>query len=165
MAVAVPAGYYHYMLAVVPFGASLVASAFCPFDRAAVRPAATPPGWVFPVVWYTLYALMGAAWYRAARPGAAAGGSSRAGGLLSPASCALAVVQGLLALWTYTQSCRRRDRESTWVLLAIVLAVSYAVLLSDDTGRLLLLPMLVWCSFATYLNAEKASMTSAAGGG
>lgn len=132
--------------AALPFAASAVTSALCPMDRGAANPVVTPPGWVFPVVWYTLYALMGAAWYRAVS----------AGGLLSPPSLALAALQALLTLWTYVHSCRGKDKESTWVLLSIVLAASYASLLSDEAGKLLLLPMIVWCSFATYLNAQKA---------
>lgn len=136
--------------AAVPFAASAASSALCPFDRDAARPAATPPGWVFPIVWYSLYALMGAAWYRAV--------SSY--GLASAPSLALGGTQVLLTLWSYVQSCLNKDREATWVLLLIVLAASYAALLTDDTGKLLLLPLIVWCSFATYLNAQKAEMTA-----
>lgn len=133
-------------VAALPFVLSAISTALCPMDRDAVNPVVTPPGWVFPIVWYSLYALMGAAWYRAVG----------AGGLASPPSLALAVTQVLLTLWTYVHSCRGKDRESTWVLLSIVLAASYASLLSDQTGKLLLLPLIVWCSFATYLNAQKA---------
>ena len=142
-----------YVAAALPLVVSLVSSALCPRNRASFSPAATPPSWVFPVVWYTLYALLGAAWYRAVASGGGA----------CPLSLVLGATQALLATWTFVHSCQRKDRESTWVLLAIVLATGYAMLLSDDAGRLLLLPMLVWCSFATYLNAEKAAAGAPSG--
>jgi benzodiazapine receptor len=107
-----------------------------------------PPPWVFGAVWPVLYALLGLAWYATAS----------SGGLWGWASLAYAATTALLTLWQVTYSCLRRTREAVFVLLASVLSTSYCVALSGRRERLMVIPLLVWTSFATLMNAWQTSL-------
>lgn len=109
------------------------------------RPPGTPPNWVFPLVWTTLYVMIGVAgwlvWRRAgaARPLRLWGWQLAANALWTPAffglhnpPLALAVMAALLALIVVTIS-------------------SFARL--HRTAAVLMLPYLAWTLYAAYLNA------------
>ncbi len=108
-------------------------------------PPATPPNWLFPPVWTTLYVMIGVAgwlvWRRsgAARPLRLWGWQLAANALWSPAffglhnpPLALAVMLVLLGLIGVTMhSFARLNRPAVWLML----------------------PYLAWTGFAAYLNA------------
>ncbi|MGB6219794.1 TspO/MBR family protein [Haloferula sp.] len=113
------------------------------------RPPGTPPGWVFGPVWTVLYALMGAAfalvWHQAA------GTPHRA------AAIRLFVIQMLLNLsWTPVFFGAQQILPalliiiSLWVLILLTIRRFLKV---DATAAKLLIPYLIWVSYATYLNA------------
>ena len=115
------------------------------------KPSFTPPDWVFGPVWTVLYAMMGVSLYLASRQreeDAAVGSAAR---LL------FAVQLMLNALWTYIFFGRR---SPGWALVEIMLlwvaiastALSFSRV--SRTAALLLLPYLLWTSFATVLNYE-----------
>jgi tryptophan-rich sensory protein len=112
-----------------------------------VQPALTPPGWVFGPVWTVLYLMMGiAAWLVWRRHGFA--------GAIWPLS--LFVIQlSLNALWSYLFFGSQNPGLAFLDILALWLAILFTLIAFWGYDRLagqLLLPYLLWVSFALYLN-------------
>lgn len=134
------------------FSATLPGASTPPGDwyDALAKPDWTPPGWVFPVVWTTLYALMGtAAWivWRTARE------KGEARGPLTVFLLQLA----LNAAWTPTFFGAHRIFPALLILVALWLAIvgtMFAFRRVSVVATGLLAPYLLWVSLATVLNAE-----------
>lgn len=133
---------WEIVLAAVPSIMGYTASALCKMPKSDNIPF-RPPAWVFGVVWPILYLLLGIAWYR----------SAVAFGFLSIPSVSYLLTSSLLTLWLVVYSCFQQTKNAVFVLLASVLSVCFNIALSDDPERLMLLPLLVWISFATLMNA------------
>lgn len=108
------------------------------------KPSWTPPNWVFPVAWTTLYLLMSAA---AARASGFAG---------SEVGLALWSVQiAFNTLWTPVFFCLRRMKLALFVLGALWLAVAATMVASfqvDAWAGAMFVPYLVWVTVALALN-------------
>jgi translocator protein len=133
------------------FAAAWVGSLFTPgewYERL-IKPALTPPGWVFGPVWTLLYATMGvAAWLVWQRRGFA--GAARALGLFL-------LQLGLNALWSYLFFGLKNPGLAFLNIVAlwlVILATLMAFHRHYRPAGLLLLPYLLWVSFAVYLNLE-----------
>ncbi|MCW5658485.1 MAG: tryptophan-rich sensory protein [Burkholderiaceae bacterium] len=116
------------------------------FYRDLVRPSWAPPGWLFGPVWTVLYALMGvAAWLVWRARGF--GGARRA--LL------VFVVQlAANALWTWLFFAWRQGGlafAEILLLLALILATIVLFWRVSRLAAVLLLPYLLWVSFASAL--------------
>jgi len=111
------------------------------------KPALTPPGWVFGVVWTVLYALMGvSAWLVWRRGGISANALPLA---------LFAVQLGLNALWTWVFFGLHRPGlalAELGVLWLAILATTIAFWRRDTAAGALFVPYLSWVSFAAYLN-------------
>ena len=112
------------------------------------QPPLSPPGWLFPVVWTILYLLMGYASYRVLTSGADANQIRRA---LTLYGVQLAVN----FLWPLVFF------GLDWYLAAFVVLIVLWVLIYltmrafseiDDWAGNLLLPYILWVTFAAYLN-------------
>ena len=112
------------------------------------QPPLSPPGWVFPVVWTVLYLLMGYASYRVLTSSADKSDIKRA---LTFYGIQLAlnflwpiIFFGLGWYW------------AAFVLLIVLWVFIYLTMrmfgLIDDTAENLLIPYLLWVTFAGYLN-------------
>jgi len=108
------------------------------------KPSWAPPAWVFGPVWSVLYALMAvAAWLVWRSPGAK--------------SAALTVFGAQLAanaLWSWLFFAWHRGALAAveiLVLLALIVAMIVAFWRSSRLAALLLLPYLLWVSFASVL--------------
>ncbi len=114
------------------------------------KPALNPPGWIFGPVWTTLYLLMGIAHYLVVREEAEAK-------LSRPARLFYWLQLALNSLWSVLFFGRRSPLaalvEIVFLWVAIVLTILTFARISR-TAALLLLPYLLWVSFATYLNAS-----------
>ena len=112
------------------------------------QPPFSPPAWLFPVVWTILYLLMGAASYLVWSSGASEARRSRA----------LTVYGlGLAAnfLWPIVFFTMQFYFTAFLLLLLLwILAVITALLFSciDERAGRLMIPYIVWLSFAAYLN-------------
>jgi len=113
------------------------------------KPFFTPPGWVFGPVWTLLYALMAVAAFLVWQKG-----------LNSPAvriALTLFVIQLILnALWTPLFFGLRMPLVALIEILmlwAAILVTTVAFAKVSVTASLLLVPYLLWTSFATVLNA------------
>ena len=108
------------------------------------KPAWTPPDWVFPVAWTTLYLLIAGSAARVAFiPGAG----------LAMAFFALQIA--LNTLWTPVFFGLRRLRGGMIVLVALWLSVACTLVLFyvlDPIAGLMLIPYLIWVTIAGALN-------------
>lgn len=108
------------------------------------KPSWTPPNWVFPVTWTTLYVCMAAAGARAA--------VAENNGL---AMALWALQIALNTLWTPVFFGLRKLRLGMIVLVALWLAVAgglVALWMVDTVAGLLFVPYLAWVSVAAALN-------------
>ena len=118
-----------------------------PWFAMLAKPAAMPPGWVFPVVWTLLYILIGFAlamivWARGAS------GRGIAIGLF-----ALQFVLNLA--WSPTFfAAHRMGAAFALILLMIVLTIATTLAFARIRARaaLLMMPYLLWLCFAAWLN-------------
>lgn len=117
------------------------------------KPPLAPPGWVFPVVWTILYVLMGIAAYRIwIHP---AGEDRRAALIYYGAQLIVNVLWPLIFFqW-----------EAYWLAFFWLLLLWYLVFVTwqkfkelDRRAGLLLVPYLIWLTFAAYLNLAIAIM-------
>jgi translocator protein len=108
------------------------------------KPSWTPPNWVFPVVWTTLYILM--AW--SAMRVAGVGGSAQA-------LAFWALQMALNTLWTPVFFGLKRMKAGMAVMVCLwlsVAATTVAFLSVDVIAGLMFVPYLVWVSIAGALN-------------
>lgn len=115
------------------------------------KPAFNPPGWIFGPVWTLLYALMGAALYLAARDGDPDRDATRLGKFFFGLQLALN------GLWSFIFFRRRSPLYALVEIAFLWLAILLTVLAFARVSRraaLLLLPYLLWVSFAALLNFE-----------
>jgi translocator protein len=136
---------------IVSFAPAWIGSRFQPGEwyAALAKPALTPPGWVFGPVWTLLYAMMGvAAWlvWKQGSPGAAAG------------ALTLFFLQlGLNTLWSYLFFGLKSPGLALLNIVALWLAILATLMAFSRHSRPaghLLLPYLLWVSFALYLNLQ-----------
>ena len=109
------------------------------------QPPLSPPGWLFPVVWSILYLLMGYASYRVLTSG-------------QPAQKPLKLYGAQLAvnfLWPLIFF----GLQWYWAAFFVLLALWVLIFLTwrefskaDEIAGNLLLPYLLWVTFAAYLN-------------
>ena len=118
------------------------------YTEQALKPPLTPPGWVFPVAWGILYALMGMA---AARLSLLPRSRERG------RSLALYLVQlGVNFLWSIIFfRWQLYGGALLWLLglWAVVLWLLLRLRRQDPAGAKLLIPYQLWLTFALYLNA------------
>jgi benzodiazapine receptor len=135
----------------VTFAAAWIGSRFQPGDWYAglIKPALTPPARVFGPVWTLLYVMMAtAAWLVWRKHG------------LANAIGSLGLFLGQLvlnALWSYLFFGLQRPGLAFLdivVLWLAILATLVAFWRSHPAAGVLLLPYLLWVSFATYLNFQ-----------
>lgn len=112
------------------------------------QPPFSPPGWVFPVVWTILYLLMGYASARVFRADDAPRDKRRA---LTVYFLQLAV-NGLWSVLFFRLQWFLA--ALVWIVLLWALIVQTMRLFSrvDEGASDLLIPYLLWVTFATYLN-------------
>ena len=117
------------------------------FPKIVSQPPLTPPGWVFPVVWIFLYALMG---YGAARAYRTSEGADRSRGQN------LFVAQLVVNFfWSpIFFNVRAYGFALVWLLLllALVAAMTWFFGKVDRKAALVQIPYILWLLFAAYLN-------------
>ncbi|KND51436.1 MAG: tryptophan-rich sensory protein [Parcubacteria bacterium C7867-001] len=114
-----------------------------------VRPSLAPPNWVFGPVWTTLFLLMGIALFLVWRKGINVLGGKTALVWFS-VQLALNVLWSFLFFGLKSPSFALIEIAILWVsIMATILAFNKI----SRIAALLLLPYLLWTSFAAYLNA------------
>ena len=127
--------------------AALLSGGGASFYETVSKPPLSPPGWLFPVVWTLLYALMGLSSYLVWREKAAPG--RRAALRLYGAQLAVNFLWPLLFF-----RARLFLLSFVWLLLLIALVIGMLRRFDRVSPRAatLQLPYLFWCLFAAYLN-------------
>ena len=118
------------------------------YAQTAIKPPLTPPGWLFPVVWGVLYALMGIGAARITLTPSSAGRSRGLNLMVTqlvvnffwPLLFFNAGVYGFALLWLLL----------LWGLVLWMILVWRKV---ETLAAWLQIPYLLWLSFAVYLNA------------
>lgn len=108
------------------------------------KPVWTPPDWVFPLAWTTLYLLMSLAAMRVAGTG---------GGVQGLAFWSLQIAMN--TLWTPVFFGLRRMRMAMGVMVCLwlsVAATTWVFFSVDFVAGLMLVPYLIWVSIAGALN-------------
>lgn len=112
------------------------------------QPPLSPPGWIFPIVWTVLYLLMGYASYRVAE--ADAPKEDRRKALVF-----YGIQLFLNFLWPIVFF-RFQWYFAAFILLLVLWAFIYVTMhffeQIDETAEILLIPYLLWVTFAGYLN-------------
>lgn len=112
------------------------------------QPPLSPPGWVFPIVWTILYLLMGYASYRISTSDAPDGERKKA-------LTFYGIQLFLNFLWPIVFF-RFRWYFAAFILLLALWVFIYLTMYRfekiDETAETLLIPYLLWVTFAGYLN-------------
>ena len=135
----------------ISFAPALFGSQFKPdaWYQGLVKPALTPPGWVFGPVWTVLYAAMGVSAWLVWRQ------KDRV-----PVQGALFLfgIQLVLnGIWTYLFFGLKNPGLAFVEILVLWVAIACTVISfrqKSRTAALILIPYLAWVSFAAYLNFE-----------
>lgn len=115
--------------------------------KALNKPPLSPPGWLFPVVWTILYVLMGIASYLVL--------TSNKPARSKTALTIYAVQLAFNFLWSIIFfSVKAYLFAFIWLVILLVLIIINAVLFYriDKRAGLLLIPYILWVTFAGYLN-------------
>ncbi|MBT8507773.1 TspO protein [Methanomicrobiaceae archaeon CYW5] len=114
-----------------------------------VKPWFLPPPLAFPVVWTTLYILMGIALYLVLRKGFEDGHVRVAGGIFG-------VQLALNIAWSYAFFGMQSPLAGLFVICALwgaIVASIWSFYRIDRVAAYLLVPYIVWVSFAAIINA------------
>ena len=118
------------------------------FSQAVAKPPLSPPGWLFPLAWTVLYALMG---FGAARVSLSASGPDLSRGLN------LYIAQLIVNFfWSpIFFNTRAYGLAFFWLvtLLVLVIAMTAAFRPVDRAAATAQIPYILWLIFAGYLNA------------
>lgn len=112
------------------------------------QPPLSPPGWVFPVVWTILYLLMGYASYRVLTSGKEEKEIRRAL-ILYGAQLALNFLWPIVFFGLQWRLVAFFILVALWVLIYLTMRAFSKI---DERAGDLLLPYIVWVTFAGYLN-------------
>jgi len=115
-----------------------------------VKPALSPPNWLFGPVWTTLYILMGAALYMVRESGASkprVADASRWFGL----QLALNTAWSIIFFGLKSMPLALLEIAVMWLVIAITMEKFRKI---SRNAFLLLVPYLAWVSFAMLLNAS-----------
>lgn len=113
-----------------------------------VRSPLNPPSWVFAPVWTTLFALMGLAAYLVWRHGWSASGV-KAALVLFAVQLALNVLWSVLFFGLHNPGAALIE---IFILLAAIVVTTIYFFRVSSTAGVLMLPYILWVSFALYLN-------------
>lgn len=112
------------------------------------QPPLSPPAWLFPLVWTALYLLMGEASYRVYSSG-------QAPSQIRKALIAYGVQLGLNFLWPLVFFGGKMYLTAFIVLVAMWVAIVVTMrrfMKLDEKAGDMIIPYLLWVSFAAYLN-------------
>jgi len=147
------------IIALIAAGSGGYATDIGDWYRGLQKPTWQPPDWLFAPVWTLIFALVawsaGAAWH-AAEPG------QRAAAVVLPFSINLV----LNVAWSFLFFRWRRPRVALGELMALWLSIVALIILLwpiSPLASMLLLPYLLWVSFAGFLNYTIVRLNPAEG--
>ena len=134
-------------LAVGGLSAFLTKDSMMDFE-ALIKPPLSPPGWLFPAVWTILYVLMGIASYIIYQ--------SRGNAIIKRSALSAYALQLFLNFFWSIIFFNLKNYLFAFIwLIALILAIVATMLRFkriSGAAFYLLIPYLIWCIFALYLN-------------
>lgn len=131
-------------------GSSATIDAIDPWYRALAKPAFNPPNWIFGPAWGVLYVMMIIAFWRVLS-------TVSDGAKLKPVAIGVFLAQMVLnGAWSVAFFGLKSPYGALFIISALWLGIVTTILLFwkiDKVAALLLVPYILWVSFATYLNA------------
>lgn len=114
------------------------------------RPKFSPPAFIFAIIWSILFFLMGTSFYRILMVG------SQGYDIKKPVI--IFVIQLILNFaWTFIYFRLKNRKVAALELLFLVISIVFTILSFYPLDKMafgLLLPYLIWCLYALYLNIE-----------
>lgn len=137
-------------------GSVFTASSVSTWYAALRKPSFTPPGWVFGPVWISLYAMMGVAAYLIWRSGV----SHREVRIALTLFVAQLIVNAFWSAMFFGLKSPLAGLVDISVLWVLILLTIFYFLKVSTTAGLLLVPYVLWVSFAAILNYSIWAMNS-----
>ena len=128
-------------------GSFFTASAIPTWYATLVRPELAPPNWIFAPVWTTLFLLMGIALFLVWRKGEGV----RLALLLFAAQLVLNVLWSVLFFGLQSPALALVEVGVLWLAILATIGAFWRI---SRTAALLLVPYLLWVTFAAYLNYQ-----------
>ena len=128
---------------------SLSTTAQSDWYRGLIKPFFNPPGWVFGPVWTVLYLMMGISFFLIWRRGFS-GRAGRAALVLFLSQLTLNAIWTLLFFGLQSPLLALADIVLLWILIVSTICAFAAF---SKPAAWLLIPYMVWVSFASVLNA------------
>ncbi|KZL89540.1 TspO/MBR family protein [Clostridium magnum] len=113
-----------------------------------IKPSFSPPGWVFPIVWSILYLFMAIAFYRIWLNG-------KGGKDIRRAMKYYFIQLGLNLMWTvifFRFKLYGLAFIELLLMLIFILLTTFKFYKIDKTAGILMIPYIIWVSFAGVLN-------------
>jgi len=118
------------------------------FYESLLKPGFTPPGWVFPFVWTTIFVLIGLAGYHT--------WNFYKSNQLRKIFAGLYAINGILVyLWPYVFFTQQSISGALYVIIGLIIVIELMILTAfknNHKAAYMLIPYLLWVLFATYLN-------------
>lgn len=140
--------YFSWIIPLVIGGLGVLLSGGIGNYRIINQPPLSPPGWLFPIVWTVLYVLMGEAAYRVMTSG-------EDPAQVKKALTAYGVQLALNLLWPIVFFGGQKYLAGFFVIIALWVAIFITLRRFgqiDEAAGDLLIPYLIWVTFAAYLN-------------
>jgi benzodiazapine receptor len=112
------------------------------------KPALNPPSWVFGPVWTTLYALMGIAMFLVWRKSSTKQ-SIKTASILFGTQLAVNTLWSIIFFGFEKPGFALITIAVLWILIVLTMKAFFKI---SKTAAYLLIPYLLWVSFASYLN-------------
>ena len=140
--------YFSWLLPLIIGGLAALFSGGMGNYRAMNQPPLSPPGWIFPIVWTVLYVLMGEAAFRILHSG-------KEKPQVKKALTAYGIQLALNFLWPIVFFRAQNYLGALVLIVALWVAIFITFrrfMAIDETAGDLLIPYLLWVTFAAYLN-------------
>ena len=138
-----------YVKLLSPLVVSYLVSSQCPpQNTAGATVVGRPPGYVFGIVWFILYLMIGYSWYNY---------SGEYNDLINIGFILLII---LLNSWVVLYGCYDKNINSLYsILLSILVTVVLIMILYKDSllSSVLLVPLMIWLFFALMLNFQEVN--------
>lgn len=132
-----------------PLLIGMIVAAICPMSsKSGSNIPARPPGYVFGIVWITLYILLGISW---ARTGFTQN--------QIPGDVVFSINVALMATWVITYSCVGNKKASLYVLLMLLMAALALFGCTNGINTILIAPYVGWVVFALMLNYSDVNLS------
>ena len=120
----------------IPIITNYITSIFCsPNSNSGKAVKFRPKPLIFGLVWPILYILLGLAWYYS-----------------KSISLLYLLLTTLFCIWLITYSCIGNKKISIYILFLILMNLLYCYTNSTIISKNLLIPLIIWCLFATLLS-------------